>query len=121
MSFFRDAGKNRDYPDWYELYKKNNSVTSYELNNIEPEGKFRAKDVVDYYEVEEQTNGVSSQIRKYLTIETPAMFTFKPGDMLKNLKDEQVWIIRKATTKDSNKAKDKSMRPNKVTVLELWA
>lgn len=120
MSLFKDAGKNRRYTDFYELYKKKRSNTAFELTEIEPEGTFRGCDVVDYYETEEQLNGVSSGVRRYLTIETPARLDFSPGDRLKSLKDDVIWIIRKATVKDDNRAKDKSMRPIKVTVLELW-
>ena len=120
MSLFKSAGNNRKYTDFYELYKRNEDNTSYELNEIEPEGTFRACDVVDYYETEEQLNGVSMCIRRYLTIETPAQLTFNPGDVIKSLKDDVLWTIRKATTKDDNRAKDTSMRPLKVTILELW-
>lgn len=120
MSLFKDAGKNRRYTDFYELYKKKRSNTAFELTEIEPEGTFRGCDVVDYYENEEQLNGVYTGVRRYLTIETPARLKFSPGDRLKSLKDDVIWIIRKATIKDDNRAKDKSMRPIKVTVLELW-
>lgn len=120
MSLFKAAGNNRKYTDFYELYKRRNDTTAYELSEITPEATFRACDVVDYYEVEEQTNGVSMEVRRYLTIETSAQLTFNPGDELKALKDDLVWIIRKATTKDDNRAKDKSMRPIKVTVIELY-
>ena len=120
MSLFKNAGKNRKYTDFYELYKRDANNTAYELSELEPEGTFRACDVVDYYETEEQLNGVSMSVRRYLTIETPAQLTFNPGDTLKSLKDDQIWIIRKATTKDDNRGKDLSMRPQKVTVLELY-
>ena len=120
MTVFRSAGKNRKYTDFYILYKRNNNNQAYELKNIKPEATFRACDVVDYYEIEEQLNGVSMSVRRYLTIETPAQLIFNPGDELKSLKDEKIWIIRKATPKDDNKCKDKSMRPQKVTILELY-
>ena len=120
MTVFRNAGKNRKYTDFYELYKRSNDNKAYELNDVEPIATFRACDLVDYYETEEQLNGVSMSIRRYLTIETPALLTFNPGDELKSLKDGVRWIIRKATTKDDNRCKDKSMRPQKVTVLELY-
>lgn len=120
MSLFKNAGKNRKYTDFYELYKRRNDTTAYELSELEPEGTFRACDLIDYYETEEQLNGVSMSVRRYLTIETPAQLTFNPGDTLKALKDNQIWIIRKVTVKDDNKGKDKSMRPMKVTVLELY-
>ena len=119
MSIFRNAGNNRKYTDWYELYKRRSDTKAYELSEIAPEATFRACDVVDYYEVEEQLNGVSMCIMCYLTIETPAQLVFNPGDELHSLKDDKKWIVRKATTKDDNKGKDKSMRPLKVSVIEL--
>ena len=120
MSLFKDAGKNRKYTDFYELYKKKKSNTAFELTEIEPEGTFRGCDVVDYYETEDQLNGVSSGVMRHLTIETPARLSFSPGDRLKALKDGNTWIISKVTVKDDNRAKDKSMRPSKKTILELW-
>lgn len=120
MSLFKQASANRKYTDFYNLYKKRKDVQSYELTNIEPEGTFRACDVVDYCEKEESSDGISMGTRRYLTIETPARLTFNPGDQIKSLKDDLVWTIRKATTKDDNRSKDKSMHPLKVTILELW-
>lgn len=120
MSLFKDAGKNRKYTDFYELYKKKKSNTAFELIDTNPECQFRACDLVDYYESEEQLNGVSNGVRRHLTIETPARCEFHPGDRLIALKDQTKWIVGKVTIKDDNRAKDKSMRPIKVTVLELW-
>lgn len=120
MSVFKGAGENRKYTDYYDLYKKNTNEQSYELRNIEPEGTFRACDLIDYYEDEQELDGINMTKRRHLTIETPARITFHPGDLLISKKDNLEWAIRKVTIKDDNRAKDKSLRPIKVTVLELW-
>ena len=119
MSVFKGAGVNRKYTDFYDLYRKT-SEQSYELRNIEPEGTFRGCDVVDYFEDDLELDGINMTKRRHLTIETPARIDFHPGDMLFSNKESLEWVIRRVTVKDDNRAKDTSMRPMKVTILELW-
>ena len=119
MSVFRDSGDNRKYTDTYELYKRTDNQ-SYELRNITPTGEFKACDLIDYYEDEQELNGVNLSRRKHLTIQTPSRLDFNCGDVIKSLKDDSDWVIRKVTIKDDNRGKDKSFRPKKVTILELW-
>lgn len=120
MSLFRDAGDNKKYTDRYKLFKRTDEQ-SYELRELTPAGEFRACDVVDFYEDEQDLNGVSLTRRKHLTIQTPSRLDFNCGDLIKSIKDDVDWVIRKVTIKDDNRSKDKSLRPKKVTILELWS
>lgn len=119
MSTFRDAGNNRKYTDRYQLFKKIDNQ-AYEQWNTTPVGVFIACDVVDYYEDEQDLNGINITRRKHLTIETPSRFDFNAGDLIKSLKEDTEWKVKKVTIKDDNNGKDKSLRPKKVTILELW-
>ena len=120
MSLFKEAAANRKYTDFYELYKQDKSNNTFVEHSVEPYATFRGCDVVDYHEVIEETNGTSSITHRYLTIETSAQLEFSPNDRLIALKDQKKWNISKVTISDDNRCKDKSMRPTKKTILELW-
>ena len=120
MSVFRDAGDNKQYTDEYKLFKKDTEVRDKLMHEAEPDGKFKACDEVDYYEQEEIINGTTSIIKRYLTIKTPARKDIHPLDKLYSVKDGQVWNVGKATIADDNNCKQKSLRPKKVTYIELW-
>ena len=119
MSLFRDAGNNRKYTDKYDLFRRIDNQ-SYEQWETAPAGTFIACDAIDYYEDEQDLNGINLTRRSHLTIETPARLDFHPGDLLVSLKDDVKWVIRRVTIKDDNRCKDKSLRPKKVSILELW-
>lgn len=118
MSIFRNAGDNRKYTDTYQLFRRLNN-SKYEEHEKEPSVEFRACDFIDYFEDEVQDGSISLKTLKHLTIETPSMVDFHPGDLLKNKKDQTLWRITKVTIADDNKGKDKSLRPKKKTILEL--
>ena len=118
MSIFRNAGNNRKYTDTYRLFKKIKN-SKYEEYENEPSAEFKACDLIDYYEDETQDGNISIRTLKHLTIETPSLVSFHPGDHLLNLKDNSLWRIIKVTIADDNKGKDKSLRPKKKTILEL--
>lgn len=119
MSLFRDAGNNRKYTDKYKLYKRIDNQ-AYEQWDTTPAGIFIACDAIDYYEDEQDLNGINITRRKHLTIETPSRLDFNCGDLIIGLKDDARWVIRKVIIKDDNRSKDKSLRPKKVSILELW-
>lgn len=117
MSVFKEVGNNREYRDEYYLYSRLENQ-SYQKYDSEPTAKFKACDAIDYYE-DRQTDSVSLRTVKHLTIKTPTRLNFHPGDKLEGIKDNSTWVISKVTIADDNKCKDKSLRPKKITFLEL--
>ncbi len=120
MSVFKEVGNNRKYTDSYILFKKNTENQEKEERDVNPsEYAFKACDYIDYYEEQAQDGYVSMRVIKHLTIITPTRLNFQIGDMIESLKDKAQWRINKITIKDDNKGKDKSLRPKKLTILEL--
>lgn len=120
MSVFKEVGNNRKYTDVYKLIKRIQTNQETEELKTDPEPfTFKACDFIDYYEDLNQDNIISQRTNKHLTIETPSRYEFHPNDVIISVKDSTRWAIKKVTIKDDNQCKDKSLRPKKVTILEL--
>lgn len=109
---------NKGLPDLYFLYSKVKDFHEFLEHKQEPNGKFRAKDHIDFHTTESQT-GANLQNVDNLTIKTNAVYKFTRGDLLYSAKDKRYWLITNVTVMDDNQNKANSLSPRKWTILEL--
>ena len=110
----------REMVDVYLLFKKREDINKYLAHEISPVGRFRACDYVDYHtDSQVSSSGVSKKDLERLTIKTNAVLDFNRDDWLYDVKYQQAWKVLNFTTADDGQMKEFSLRPRKITYLEL--
>ena len=109
----------KEFPDTYVLLKRDTNEKAYVKNDIRFSDKFKARDFVDQMTSELELNGVTHNSRNNLTIETPAMYDFKEDDMIHDLKYNIKWRVVNVQTIDDGQMKENSMRPRKLSRIQL--
>lgn len=110
----------REMTDAYLLFKKREDVDKYLYHEKTPIARFRACDHIDFH-TEETTFGGSIFHRdlERLTIRTNAILDFSRDDWILDLKANIIWRITNLTLADDGQMKELSLRPRKITYLEL--
>ena len=111
---------NREMVDVYLLFKKREDIDRYIAHEINPVGRFRACDYVDFHtDNQVSASGVSKKDLERLTIKTNAMLDFNRDDWIYDVKGQQQWKVVNFTLADDGQMKEFSLRPRKITILEL--
>ncbi|MBO5711893.1 MAG: hypothetical protein J6R47_03555 [Acholeplasmatales bacterium] len=114
------AYDNREMVDLYLLFKKREDIEKYLAHEISPQARFRACDYVDYHtDSQVSSSGVTKKDLERLTIKTNAMVDFNRDDWIYDVKSEQMWKVVNFTLADDGQMKEYSLRPRKITILEL--
>lgn len=111
---------NRELVDLYLLFSTKEDIEKYKAHEIKPKARFRAADYVDYHtEGRANSTGTTKKDFERLTIKTAAMLDFNRDDWIYDLKYKQAWRVVEITVMDDGQMKEFSLRPRKITILEL--
>lgn len=110
---------NKGLTDLYFLYKRKKDENGFIEYDINPIGRFRACDHVDFHTGEATINAIDLQHIEYLTIKTNSMYNFSRGDKIYSVRDKEYWYVSNVTVADDGQMKEYSYHPRKWTYIEL--
>lgn len=105
--------------DLYLLYKHREDVKSSVLYELNPDARFKACDYVDFKTEMVEHNGVSHIDNAKISIKTYAFLNFANYDYVYDVKYHIMWKIENFSITDDVQMKEHSMRPRKITIINL--